>query len=108
MAENKKGSGVDIGSYFDSGVTNRPTDASSVTQPKAPAKPSKRMPRSFIIDEGDLESLKILQWKLVMPTFTATANRAFKEFIENHREALEEAKTQLGENGIRELIARKD
>lgn len=108
MAENKKGNGVDIGSYFDSGVTSRPTGASSVTQPKAPAKPSKRMPRSFIIDEGDLESLKILQWKLVMPTFTATANRAFKEFIKNHHDSLEEAKSQLGEEGIKELLAKKE
>lgn len=108
MAGNKKGSGLDIGSYFDSGVSSKPTAANTAPQSKTAIKPAKRMPRSFIIDEGDLEALKILQWKLVMPTFTATANRAFKEFIENHREALEEARTQLGEEGVRELVARKE
>lgn len=108
MAGNKKSGGPDIGTYFDSGVSKKQPEAEKAPQPKAAVKSGKKLPTSFRIEDGYLEDLKILRWKLVMPSFTATANRAFKEFIENHRGALDEAKAQLGEEGIRELHSRKD
>ena len=107
MARDKKGSGPDIGSYFDSGVVKKQPEAENVPQSKTAVKSGKKLPTSFRVDDGYLENLRILSWKLRMPSFTATANRAFKEFIENHRDALDEAKAQLGEEGIRELLSRK-
>lgn len=66
------------------------------------------MPTSFRIEDGYLEDLKILSWRLVMPSLTATVNRALKEFIENNRGVLEEAKAQLGEKGVRELLSKRE
>jgi hypothetical protein len=107
MAGNKKSSG-DISKYFDSGVDGTPHDAGKTPQPNSPVKPGKKLPTSFRIEDGYLDALKILSWRLVMPSMTATVNRALKEFIESNREALEEAKAQLGEDGVRDLLARKE
>lgn len=108
MAGNKKGGGPDIGSYFDSGVGNKQPVGEKASEPKAAVKTGKKMPTSFRIEDGYLDDIKILTWKLVMPNFTATVNRAFKEFIESHRDALDEARAQLGEDGIRELLSRRN
>lgn len=104
MAGNKKNGGTpDISRYFDSGVSET---ANNGTQPKEPVKPGKKLPTSFRIEDGYMDALKILTWRLVMPSMTATVNRALKEFIENNKGALEEAKAQLGEDGVRGLLSR--
>ncbi len=108
MAGKKKSGGSpDIGKYFDSGVSETRRGGNTELQPKGPVKSGKKLPTSFRIEDGSMDDLKILTWRLVMPSMTATVNRALKEFIENNRGALEEAKAQLGEQGIRDLLSRQ-
>lgn len=107
MAGNKKGGGTDIGKYFDSGVTKARSGDGPALQSKKQVTAGKKLPTSFRIEDGSMDDLKILTWRLVMPSMTATVNRALKEFIENNRGALEEARAQLGEKGVRELLSRQ-
>lgn len=107
MVNKKKDGSPDIGKYFDSGVNDARSGDSIPPQPKGPMKPGKKLPTSFRIEDGYMDDLRILTWRLVMPSMTATVNRALKEFIENNRGSLEEAKTQLGEKGIKDLLSRQ-
>lgn len=109
MSKNKKATDLNINRFFGQKSEEVPV-SDSKTPPPAPAgmPTAKKLPTSFRVDPGHYDDLKILKWKLVLPSMTASVNRALREFIEAHRAELDEAKTQLGEEGIRDLLSRRD
>lgn len=105
MADNK-----DISRFFEVPGESPPESIKSKKAAPATAPKPRRnkQPTGLRIDADLYDDLKILKWKMLMPSMTGTLDRALAEFVENHRAELEDAKKQLGEVGLRELLSKKD
>jgi hypothetical protein len=100
----------DISRFFDEpGASPSEFGRSKKNTPAAVPKPRRnKQPTGLRIDADLYDELRIFKWKMLLPSMTATLDRALSEFRDNHKTELDEAKAQLGENGLRELFSRKD
>ena len=100
----------DISRFFD--VPGEPSSEpakNKKTAPAAAAKPRRnKQPTGLRIDADLYDDLKILKWKLVLPSMTSTLDLALAQFRDNHKTELEEAKKQLGESGLRDLLSKRE
>lgn len=105
MADNK-----DISRFFEvPGESSPESGKNKKAAPVAATKPRRnKQPTGMRIDADLYDELRILKWKMLMPSMTATLDRALAEFRDNHIAELDEAKQQLGEAGLRELLSRKE
>lgn len=105
MADNK-----DISRFFEVPGESSPESAKSKKAgPAVAAKPRRnKQPTGLRIDADLYDELRILKWKMLMPSMTATLDRALAEFRDNHKSELDEAKQQLGESGLRDLLSRRE
>jgi hypothetical protein len=100
----------DISRFFDEpGASPSEFGRSKKNTPSSVSRPRRnKQPTGLRIDADLYDELRILKWKMLLPSMTATLDRALSEFKDNHKVELDEAKTQLGENGLRELLSKKD
>jgi len=100
----------DISRFFDEpGALSSEPAKSKKAVPVTASKPRRnKQPTGLRIDADLYDDLKILKWKMLLPSMTSTLDLALSEFRENHKMELEEAKAQLGEVGIGELLSRKE
>jgi hypothetical protein len=100
----------DISRFFDEpGALPSEPGRNEKNAPATVSKPRRnKQPTGLRIDADLYDELRILKWKMLLPSMTATLDRALSEFRDSHKTELDEAKAQLGENGIRELLSRKD